>query len=139
MTFPVSKQMREQDPLRRMISDVAGRLLNDESLTRRERMVVEGILDGTWRVASDEPFVSSGKEKQSQPSATSSKPGLGVLRSYREALSEMFERAIVKAKTMDETDVERPINGTILEHFLAGVLGVLTSVLLIVAVAAVLR
>ena len=139
MTFPVSKQMREQDPLRRMISDVAGRLLNDESLTRRDRMVVEGILDGTRRVASDGPFVSSGKEKQSQPAATSSKPGLGVLSSYREALSEMFERAIVRARTMDEAEVETPINRTTVEHFLAGILGVLTGVLLIVSVAAILR
>ncbi len=139
MTFSVSKQMREQDPLRRMISDVAGRLLNDESLTRRERVVVEEILDGTWRVASDGPFVSSGKEKQSQPSATSSKLGLGVLRSYREVLSKMFERAIVRARTMDEADVERPINRDILNHVLAAILGVLTGVLLIAAVAAILR
>ncbi len=70
MTFPVSKQMREQDPLRRMISDVAGQLLNDESLTRRERVVAEGILDGTWRLAPNGSYISSEKEKQSQPSAT---------------------------------------------------------------------
>ena len=139
MTFPVSKQMREQDPLRRMISDVAGRLLNDESLTRRERVVVEGILDGTWRIASDGSFISSEKEKQSQPSATSSKPGLGVLSSYREVLSELFERAIVRARTMDEAEVETPINRDILNHVLAGVLGALTGILLIVAVAAILR
>ncbi len=139
MTFPVSKQMREQDPLRRMISDVAGRLLNDESLTRRERMVVEGILDGTWRVASDGPFVSSGKEKQSQPSATSSKPGLGVLSSYREALSEMFERAIMRAGTLDEAEFEKPIDRNFLNHFLAFILGVLIGALLIASVAAVLR
>ena len=122
-----------------MISDVAGRLLNDESLTRRERMVVEGILDGTRRVASDGPFVSSGKEKQSQPAATSSKPGLGVLSSYREVLSELFERAIVRVRTMDEAEGETPFNRDILNHVLAGVLGALTGILLIVAVAAILR
>ena len=70
MTFPVSKEMREQDPLRRMISEVAGQLLNDESLTRRERVVAEGILDGTWRLAPNGSYISSEKEKQSQPSAT---------------------------------------------------------------------
>ena len=79
------------------------------------------------------------KEKQSHSSATFSKIGLGALRSYREVLSDMFERAIVKARTMDEVDVERPINRTFLEHVLAGVLGVLTGILLIVAVAAILR
>ena len=139
MTFPVSNEMREQDPLRRMISDVAGRLLKDESLTRRERVFVEGLLDGTWRLMPDGSYISSGKEKQSQPAATSSKPGLGVLSSYREALSEMFERAIVRARTMDEAEVETPINRTTVEHFLAGILGVLTGVLLIVSVAAILR
>ena len=139
MTFPVSNEMGEQDPLRRMISDVAGRLLKDESLTRRERVFVEGLLDGTWRLMPDGSYISSGKEKQSQPAATSSKPGLGVLSSYREALSELFERAIVRARTMDEAEVETPINRTTVEHFLAGILGVLTGVLLIVSVAAILR
>ena len=129
MTFPVSKKMRE----------VTGHLLTDESLTRRERVFVEGLLDGTWRLMPDGSYISSEKEKQSQPSATSSKPGLGVLRSYREVLSEMFERAIVRARTMDEADVERPINRDILNHVLAGVLGALTGILLIVAVAAILR
>ena len=139
MTFPVSNEMREQDPLRRMISDVAGRLLKDESLTRRERVFVEGLLDGTWRLMPDGSYISSGKEKQSQPAATSSKPGLGVLSSYREALSELFERAIVRARTMDEAEVETPINRTTVEHFLAGILGVFAGVLLIVSVAAILR
>ncbi len=127
MTFPVSKKIRE----------VAGRLLKDESLTRRERVYVEGLLDGTWRLTPDGSLISSGREKQSQPSATSSKSGLGAQRSYREVLSEMFERAIVR--TMDEAEVEKPINRDILNHVLAGILGVLTGVLLIAAVATILR
>jgi len=134
MTFPVSTKMREQDPLRRIICDAAGQLLIDESLTRRERVVAEGILDGTWRLAPNGSYIPSEKEKQAQPSATSSKP---VQRSYREVLSEMFERAIVR--TMDEAEVEKPINRDILNHVLAGILGVLTGVLLIAAVATILR
>ena len=129
MTFAVSKNMRE----------VAGHLLTDESLTRRERVFVEGLLDGTLRLTPDGSYISSDKEKQSQPSATYSKIGLGTQRTYRGVLSEMFERAITRAKTKDEADVEKPINGNIRDHFLAGMLGVLTGILLIVAVAAVLR
>ena len=139
MTFPVSKKMREQDPLRQMICDVAGRLLNDESLTQRERVFVEGFLDDTWRLTPNESYISSTKEKQSRPSATSSKIGLAAQRTYREVLSEMFERAIMRARTMDEAEVETPINRNILNHFLAGFLGVLTAVLLIAAVAVILR
>ena len=129
MTFAVSKNMRE----------VAGHLLKDESLTRRERVFVEGLLDGTWRLAPDGLYISSGNEKQSQPSATSSKIGLGSLRKYRRALSEMFERAKMSARTMDDAEVETPIKRKILDHFLAAMLGVLTGGLLIAAVAAVLR
>ena len=121
------------------VHEVAERLLKDESLTRRERDCVEGLLDGTWRLTPDGSFVSSGKEKQSQPPATSSKPGLGARRTYREALSEMFERAQMKARTMDRLLNYGFIGREILNHILAFTFGVSIGTLLIVVVAAVLR
>ncbi len=50
-----------------------------------------------------------------------------------------IEHAKLSAGTLDEADVEKPIDRNNQNHVLAGILGVLTGVLLIAAVAAILR
>ena len=120
----VSKKVRE----------VAKRLRKEGSLTRQERVFVEGLLDGTWRLTPDGSFVSI-----EQGSATSSKLGLGAQSTYSEFLPEMFERAKMRVRTIVEAEVEKHNTRAILDHILAGTLGVLTGILLIVAVAAFLR
>ncbi len=54
-------------------------------------------------------------------------------------ITSLIEHAKMSARTLDEAEFEKSINRKILDHFLSGMLGVLTGVLLIAAVAAVLR
>ena len=54
-------------------------------------------------------------------------------------ITSRIEDAKMSARTLDEAKAENPIIGEILGHFFAGTLGVLIGVLLIAAVAAVLR
>ena len=127
ITFPVSNK----------VCEVAERFLKGESLTRREREFVEGLLDGTWRRTPDGSFVFSGKEKHSQPSAVSSKPGLEAPRTYKKkAFSKVFKRAKMKARMVDEAKDENPIKREIRDFIIAGMLGMMTGILLVAGVAA---
>ena len=83
MTFPVSPEARKSAEL----------LLKEESLTPLERVLVEGLLDGTWRLTPDGFPVSSATVKQSKASPISDKPGEEESARLRESLSGRFPEA----------------------------------------------
>ena len=83
MTFPVSKEARQS----------AERLLKDESLTLKERVLVEGLMDGTWRLTPDGFLISSGSEPTSSPPDSDDAPGPEDQKRHRAWLSEQFPEA----------------------------------------------
>ena len=83
MTFPVTKEARQS----------AERLLQEESLTPRERVLVEGLLDGTWRLTPDGFLISSGTDQSSPALKLDNETGPEELANLRASLSERFPEA----------------------------------------------
>ncbi len=83
MTFPVSKDARES----------AERLLKEESLTPQERVLVEGLMDGTWRLTPDGSLISSGTEPSSRPLPLNEEPTPEAQKRLRASLFAQFPEA----------------------------------------------
>ena len=79
-----------------------------------------------------------GKSRSERTASVSRAERDGVIDQVRNITSRM-EHAKKSARTKDEAEVEEPFNRDILYQLLAGILGVLTGVLLLAAGAAVLR
>lgn len=83
MTFPVSKEAREN----------AERLLKVSSLTPRERVLVEGLMDGTWRLTPDGFLISSETDDESPSPRLKDGPGPEELARLRASISAQFPEA----------------------------------------------
>ena len=76
MTFPVSKEARAN----------VQSLLQDESLTPQERVLLEGLSDGTFRLTPDGFLITS--EGEPQPSPIEEDPVLEAQQRRRQYLSD---------------------------------------------------